>query len=216
MTKLSFDKVKAGVFDDTQVRTLARDEKFVNKMNDKERAAWLSFVAVTRNFLGNKKTDNYHVLVTTVLLDYRGLGCKMSIKLHFLHSHLDKFPSNPEAVSDEQCEWFHQNLMTIEHRYQGLWYRNMMADYCCSIKQDFPDEVCKRRSYKSKFLPEQGHITRQNFESQSKVQHLHFVCYTKNLFGVPCESGYPSATGLGCGYKMMKPGSRKRIVYDEQ
>ena len=103
--KLSFHKFKAGVFDG--IRTLVRVEEFVNKMNDKERAVWLSFLAVTRNFLGNKKADNYYVLVTTMLLAYRDLGCKMSIKLHFLHSHLDEFPSNHGAVSDEQGERFH-------------------------------------------------------------------------------------------------------------
>ena len=64
-------------------------------MNDKEKAALLSFVAVTGTFFGNKKADNYHVLVTTMLLAYRDLGCKMIIKLHFCHSHLDEFPNNP-------------------------------------------------------------------------------------------------------------------------
>ena len=64
--KLSFDKIKAGVFDGTQIRILIRDGEFVNKMNDKEKTAWLSFIAVTRNFLDNKKADNYHVLVTTI------------------------------------------------------------------------------------------------------------------------------------------------------
>ena len=64
--KLSFDKINACVFDGPQIRTLVHDEKFVNKMNGKERAAWLSFVAVTRNFFGSKKADNYHVLVTTI------------------------------------------------------------------------------------------------------------------------------------------------------
>jgi len=75
--KLWFDKIKAGVFDGPQIRTLARDEEFVT---------------VTRNVLGNKKSDNYHLLVTSMLLAYRDLGCKMSIKLHFLHSHLDNSP----------------------------------------------------------------------------------------------------------------------------
>ena len=105
--KLLFDKIKADVFDGPQIRTLVRDEEFVNKMSDKERAAWLSFVAVTRNFLGNKKADNYHVLVIRMLLAYCDPGYKMSIKLHFLHSHLDEFHSNPKAVSDEQGERFY-------------------------------------------------------------------------------------------------------------
>ena len=91
-TKLSFDKIKVGIFNKSQICTPVRNEEFINKMNNKEKAAWLVFVAVTRNFLGNKKADNSHFLVTTMLLAYRNLGCKMSIKLHFFHSHLDEVP----------------------------------------------------------------------------------------------------------------------------
>ena len=40
-SKLSFDKTKAGVFDGAQICTLVRDEEFVNKINEKEKAAWL-------------------------------------------------------------------------------------------------------------------------------------------------------------------------------
>ena len=127
--KLSFDKINAGNFDGPHILTLARDEKFVYMMNDKEKVAWLFSVAVTQYFLGYKKADNYHVLVTTMLLANCDPGCKMSIKLHFLHSHLDEFPSNPGDVSNEQGEQFHQDLMTTEHRYQDRWDRNMMADY---------------------------------------------------------------------------------------
>ena len=121
--KLSFDKIMAGVFDGPKIHTLALDEEFVNKMNDKEKAAWLSFVSVTQNFPGNKKADNYHVLVTTMLLAYGDLGYKMSIKLHFFHSHFDKFPCNPDVVCDKQGERFHQDLINMEHPYQGRWDR---------------------------------------------------------------------------------------------
>ena len=151
---LSFEKIKAGVFDGPQIRALVRDEQFVRKMDDKEKAAWLSFAAVIQNFLGNKKADNYEVLVTRMLLAFYDLGCNMSVKLHFLNSHLDKFPENLGAVSDEQGERFHQDLMTMEERYQGRWDINMMADYCWSIKRDCPEKVHKRQSYKRKFLPE--------------------------------------------------------------
>jgi len=50
-----------------------------------KKAAWQS------NFLA----DNYNVLVTRMLLAYRDIGCKMSIKLHFLHIHVNEFPNNP-------------------------------------------------------------------------------------------------------------------------
>ena len=45
--KLSFDKIKAGVFDGTKIRTIVRDAEFIRKMTDKEKAACLSFVEVT-------------------------------------------------------------------------------------------------------------------------------------------------------------------------
>lgn len=151
---LSFEKIKAGVFDGPQIRALVRDEKFVRKMNEQEKSAWVSFVAVMQNFLGNKKANNYEVLVTRMLLAFRDLGCNMSVKLHFLNSHLDQFPQNLGAVSDEQGEHFHQDLMTMEERYQGRWDETMLADYCWSIKRDCPEKAHKRKSYKRKFLPD--------------------------------------------------------------
>ena len=116
---LSSEKIKAGVFDGPQIRTLVRDQNFVQAMNDKEKAAWLSFVDVMTNFLGNKKAGNHENLVGNMLSAFRHLGCKMSIKVHFLFSHLDKIPDNLGAVSDEQGERFHQDLMAVEERYQG-------------------------------------------------------------------------------------------------
>ena len=85
---------------------------------------------------------------------FRDLGCKMRIKVHFLFSHLDKFPDNLGAVSDEQGERFHQDMMAVEERYQGRWDRHMLANYCWSIKCDCPAMVYKRKSYKRKFFPD--------------------------------------------------------------
>ena len=85
---LSFE-IRVGVFDGPQIRTLIRDDQFVAKMVASERAAWLSFVAVVQNFLGNNKAENYSELVNRMLLAFRDLGCNMSFKLHFLNSHLD-------------------------------------------------------------------------------------------------------------------------------
>ncbi|UYV75638.1 hypothetical protein LAZ67_13000813 [Cordylochernes scorpioides] len=42
----------------------------------------------------------------------------MSLKIHFLHSHLDFFPDNLGAVSDEHGERFHQAISSMEKRYQ--------------------------------------------------------------------------------------------------
>jgi len=45
---------------------------------------------------------------------YKALRCKVSLKVHFLQSHLDFFPENFEAVSDEHGVRFHQKISTME------------------------------------------------------------------------------------------------------
>ena len=106
-----------------------------------------------KNFLGNKKAGNYADLVDNMLLASRHLGCKMSIKVHFLFSHLDKFPDNLGAVSDEQGERFHQDLMAVKERSQGRWDRPMLADYCWNSSSLPTYGVYKCKSYKRKFSP---------------------------------------------------------------
>lgn len=70
--------------------------------------------------------------------DFRELGCLLNIKLHFLRAHLDKFPNNHGDFSEEQEEYFHQDLKVMKTRYQGQWYANMMADFCWIIKRNIP------------------------------------------------------------------------------
>ena len=70
---LSYEKIKAGVFNGPQIRTLVRDQAFVQTMNDKENTAWLSFVDVIKNFLGNKKAGNHEDLVGYMLSVFRRL-----------------------------------------------------------------------------------------------------------------------------------------------
>lgn len=152
---LSYEKVKAGVFDGPQIRTLLKDNNFPNVMNEKEKNAWLSFVNVIKNFLGNYRADNYEEIVTKLIGDYKELHCNMSLKMHFLNSHLEKFPANLGDVSDEQGERFHQDIKIMEERYQGRWDSHMMADYCWTLKRDLPStRKHARKSYKRKFLPE--------------------------------------------------------------
>ena len=88
-------------------------------MNELEKRTWKSFVAVIQNFLGNHKSENYFQLVNDMLSNLKLLGCNMSIKLHYLHSHLDRFPENLGNYSEEQGERFHQDIRTMEESYQG-------------------------------------------------------------------------------------------------
>ncbi len=117
-----------------------------------EAQAWKAFASVASNFLGNKKADNYREIVEELLLSMHALKCNMSLKVHYLHSHLSEFPENLGDVSEEQGERFHQDIKVMEERYQGRWNCNMMADYCWSVMRDTPGAAHKRMSKKRKFL----------------------------------------------------------------
>ena len=75
----------------------------------------------------------------------------MSIKVHFLHAHLDYFPDNLGDVSEEQRERFHQGIKEMERRYQGRWDVRMMADYCWMLKRDRPTAEYARKTTKRSF-----------------------------------------------------------------
>ncbi|CAI9593149.1 unnamed protein product, partial [Staurois parvus] len=74
-----------------------------------------------------------------MLKAFQALGCLMSLKVDFLQSHLDYFPENVGAASEEQGERFHQDIKEMERRYQGKWSITMMADYCWRLQRDIPD-----------------------------------------------------------------------------
>ncbi|GBL96573.1 hypothetical protein AVEN_207759-1 [Araneus ventricosus] len=76
----------------------------------------------------------------------------MSLKVHFLHSHIDCFPQNLEAYSEEQGERFHQDVRDIKRRYQGRWDVNMLADHCWMLRWETEDGKREhvRRSVKKK------------------------------------------------------------------
>ena len=85
------EKLKAGIYDGLQIQQLIRDPEFENSMNEVELAAWKGFVLVVKNFLGNNKPRNYAELVNNILTAFRNLGCNMSVKMHHLFSHIDRF-----------------------------------------------------------------------------------------------------------------------------
>ena len=125
---LSTAKLKKGVFTGPDIRKLFKDGNFEKEMEVFEKEAWSAFKDVAMKFQGNKKDPNFKSIVETMLQKYQNLGCNMSLKVHFLNSHLDYFPENLGAVSEEMGERFHQDIQKMENRYQGRWNTSMMAD----------------------------------------------------------------------------------------
>ena len=128
--RLSYEKVKAGVFVGPQIRELFKDHQFETVLSKKEKAAWESFKNVSNNFLGNFKAENFEELVENLMDSYKQLGSNMSLKMHFLNSHLDFFPPNCGDVSDEHNEQLYHDTSVMEQRYKGKWDVAMLADYC--------------------------------------------------------------------------------------
>lgn len=99
--KLSEGKIKEGMFDGPQIRALLRDTHFENLMTEEELMAWKSFREVVNKFLGNNKDPDYKNIIEKLLTNYKNLGCLMSLKVHYLHSHVDRFPDNLGDFSEE-------------------------------------------------------------------------------------------------------------------
>jgi hypothetical protein len=125
---------------------LTRDEKFENILSQVEKSAWRSFKNVVQNILGNFEASNYREIVGELLYSYKDMGCNIPLKRHFLDTHLDFFPENLGAVSDEHGERVHQDISAMEKRYQGQWNARMLADYCWMQKRDVPDAKHRRKS----------------------------------------------------------------------
>jgi hypothetical protein len=63
--------------------------------------------------LGNHKDEDYKNIVRIMLEIFHILGCNMSLKVRFLFSHLNLFPKNLGAISQDYSpygERFHQGI----------------------------------------------------------------------------------------------------------
>lgn len=138
--RLSEAKLKEGVLVGPYIRKLLADTSFTESMTGNEKEAWDSFKDVVLKFLGNRKDANYKEIVDRMLNAFKVQGCNMSLKVHFLHSHVDYFPKNLGDYSEEQGERFHQDIRDAERRYQGQWNTNMMADFFWLLLRETSDE----------------------------------------------------------------------------
>ena len=91
---LSTEKLKARISNGPQIRQLIVSSNFTEHMNDSELAAWSSYAMVLKNFLGNDESEDYVELVACMLNNFKELVANISIKVHYRHSHLERFPEN--------------------------------------------------------------------------------------------------------------------------
>ncbi|GBM63265.1 hypothetical protein AVEN_110948-1 [Araneus ventricosus] len=100
------------------MKTIIQSPLFRNNGEQRKRSM-RSFKDVAHRLLGNTKDPLYKTILQRMLTAYEAQRCKMSLKVHFLHSHIVCFPESLGAFSEEQGERFHQDVRDIERRYQG-------------------------------------------------------------------------------------------------
>ena len=154
------EKIKACIFDGPQIKELIKDTSFDDALNPAELFAWLPLKSAVANFLGNHRSSQYQNLVDELMENFRQIGARMSVKMHFLQSDLDYFLENWGDLNGDR---FHQYISDIEKRYSGGWdvtFRMSILlvpeERCgvCSAQTKVPEETiensagqCNDRTY---------------------------------------------------------------------
>ncbi|KAJ8685653.1 hypothetical protein QAD02_021446 [Eretmocerus hayati] len=125
--RLGGAKLKEGVLVGPDIRELMLDSGFDAVLNEVELKIWKSVKNVINSYLGNRKSENYETLVRDMLQNFQQMKGNQSLEIHMLDSHLVFFPDNLGAVSDEHGERFHQEIATLENRYNSKRIREYVG-----------------------------------------------------------------------------------------
>jgi hypothetical protein len=152
--ELSDAKVQGGIFTGPQIRKCIQHTKDLESvMNSKEKAAFLAFQTVVSGFLGGFRSPYYEEQIEHMIKCYQEVGCRMSLKLHMMHSHLDEFKDNLSDYSEQHGERFHQDMKDMEARYMRQCNETMMGDYIWGLQRDSDTVYKKKRLSMPHFKP---------------------------------------------------------------
>lgn len=143
---LSSTNLKEDIFIGPQIWEVLKYKEFEELLTLKELIARETFKSVCHGFLGNIWVLGYQEYIEILLQAYEDMGCWMSLKIHFLHFHLNFFPPNLRAVNDEQGERFHQDINKMESNYklrQVNWGTSTGCSYVTSRRQSIHEIVQK-------------------------------------------------------------------------
>lgn len=121
------------------IRKLMQSEEFSRSLPEQHLIAWDSMKAIFNGFLGKNRAENYNVLVRDLMDAFNTIDVRMSLKIHFLHHHIDRFERQLPTESDEQEERFHQICKPMEVRYKGKNLQSYIADLCWFLFEEGQD-----------------------------------------------------------------------------
>ena len=99
--QISMERLKARIFDGPQIRELMTDPLFDGELSEAKPSAWQSLKSVGTNCQENPRRVKYEKDIVELFKSFRNFGQRMSVKLHFLRSHLNDFQKNCGYLSEE-------------------------------------------------------------------------------------------------------------------
>jgi hypothetical protein len=79
--------------------------------------------------------EDYENIVRNMFKNFHILGCNMSLKVNFLFSHLNFFPKNLGAVSEEQGERLDQDIKQMERKMERINDGRLLLDVTARCTQ---------------------------------------------------------------------------------
>lgn len=70
----------------------------------------------------------------------------MSLKVHFLNSHLELFPYYLGAIGEKKGDRSHQEIKMMEKRYLRRWKMHLMGDYSWSLHRESQQALHRKKS----------------------------------------------------------------------
>lgn len=116
-----------------EINQIIADENFLNTLSQEEAELWISFSNVVQGFLGKNRDANYMQHITHLNQMCEKYQLLMSLKMHILFQHSDKFSESNSDFSDENGERLHQLLKPCLKRNQSNTLIKTVADYIWRI-----------------------------------------------------------------------------------
>ena len=143
--KINEAKLK-GIFVGPQIREVLKDPNFEKTLTALEQRAWKTFEWLCANFLGNIMSPLFQKKVEILLKAYKEMSCRMYLKVHFLHLHLDFFPENLGPTVMSKVNVFTKIYKQWRHatKVSGMKESWTITAGCCTvmIKAILTNEIC--------------------------------------------------------------------------
>ena len=124
----TLEQLESGSVEGPRVINVQKDLKFLELLPPKHQVAFKAFNHLSEGLFGILRADDLHIRVEAFLKSFEEIGVSISLKIHFIRDHLDRFPS-VETCSDQHGERFHQELAFLEQRFQSWRVIGMLSDY---------------------------------------------------------------------------------------